>query len=539
MQLYYDGVPVRGKLGCCLLLILISLCTLFYRIGSLPFIGADEPRYARIAQEMSLEGRWVTPILEGRPWLEKPPLYYWITIPFYRLFGVSETTARLGPALLSVIAAFFVFWMGSRFWGGPAGFYAAVIFITSIGVVAFGRSASTDMPLTACFTAGMAIIGVAAVEEVAAWKVYLAYVFLGLSILGKGPVALLLWIGIALTFWLLDERGNVARRWRIVPGLVIIAAVSLPWFWLAFNENGFAFIAVFIVNHNIARYITDIHHHTQPVYYFLPVLPGLFFPWTAWLLLAWPGGSWSALRSWREWDRRSLFLSCWALFPLLFFSFSHSKLPGYILPCIPPLALLVGKGIAERCGISSPGRLEPAAWVHLVLAGALASVFPAAFLKDYGGSLWIALLVSASCLIPAAFAVHFARRKSAAAAFKAVAVQGVAVVLVISQFAFPAIGRRQSAREIARMVVESRQDGEPVVVYNYFSHALNYYTSYRVSDEIDDPMSLGRFAGEHSRFLIVTEFSHLPEIRELRDCSVTPLGEQGPLRLLRIVRKIR
>ena len=111
----------RVTFGYCLLLILISLCTLFFRLGSLPFLGSDEPRYARIAEEMSLQERWVTPILEGRPWLEKPPLYYWITIPIYRLFGVSETTARLGSALLSLIASWFILWMGAKIWtSGPA-----------------------------------------------------------------------------------------------------------------------------------------------------------------------------------------------------------------------------------------------------------------------------------------------------------------------------------------------------------------------------------------------------------------------------------
>lgn len=529
----------RARPGYWLLIILICFCTFFFRIGSLPFIGADEPRYARIAEEMSQEGRWVTPILEGRPWLEKPPLYYWTTIPFYRLFGVSEATARLGPALLSVMSAFFVYWMGARLWGKPAGLFAAIIFVTSVGVVAFGRSASTDMPLTACFTAAMAILGVAAVEEVAAWKVWCAYLFLALSILGKGPVAFLLWAGIALTFWLLDERGDVMRRWRVLPGLLIVAAASLPWFWLAFRENGFAFVAIFIVNHNIARYITDIHHHTQPVYYFLPVLPGLFFPWSAWLLLAWPRRFGATLRNWREWDRRSLFLACWALFPLLFFSFSRSKLPGYILPCFPPLALLVGARIFERCRSAGPDGLVPAACAHLILSAALALAFPMAFLRDYGGSLRAAALVSACCLIPALFSLYHARQRRPAAAFNAVAVQGVALVLVLAQFAFPAIGSRESAREIALQVLESRENGEPVIAYNYFSHALNYYTKYRVSGEIPDPASLDRYLQTHPRILIVTESSHLPEIEELKDYSVVTLGEQGLLRLLRVQRKAR
>ncbi len=531
----------RISFGSCLTIVLISLCTFFFRIGDLPFIGSDEPRYARIAEEMTLQGRWITPILEGRPWMEKPPLYYWITIPFYRLSGVSETTARLGPAFLSLISAFFVLWIGARLWDRRVGLFAAIIHVTSVGVVAFGRSASTDMPLTAFFTGAMAILGVAAVENPAAWKVWFAYVLLGLSILGKGPVALLLWGGTLLVFWLLDDCGAAARRWRLPQGILIVAAVSLPWFWLAFRENGFAFIATFIVNHNVARYITDIHHHTQPVWYFLPVLPGLFYPWTAWLLPAWPRPLGATFRRWRDWDRRTLYLACWALFPLLFFSFSHSKLPGYILPSIPPLALLAGARFFDCCraaeeqeGVPPPAVFRLAAWVHVALAAALALAFPAAFLRDYGGTLRAALPISAACLVPALFALYYVRSGRPAAAFKSTAIQGVLLVLVLAQFAFPAIGRRESARDIALQTLALREDAEPIITYNYFSHALNYYLKYRVYDEFPDPVSLGRYATTHSEFLIVTEEAHLPELERIEDCSVSVIGQQDMLRLLRV-----
>ncbi len=537
-------MPTSSRITLTTCLLLISLCTFFFRLGSLPFIGADEPRYARIAEEMSLQGRWVTPILEGRPWLEKPPLYYWITIPFFRLFGVSETTARLGPALLSLMAAVFVLWMGTRLWNRQVGLFGAVIFLTSIGIVAFGRSAATDLPLTAFFTAALAILGVALVEDLASWKVCCAYVFLALSILGKGPVALLLWGGIGLIFWLLDERGEVTRRWRIPSGILIMAAVSLPWFWLAFRENGFAFIAIFIVNHNIARYITDIHHHTQPVYYFLPILPGLFFPWTAWLLLAWPWSLRATMRNWRNWDRRILFLACWVLFPLLFFSFSHSKLPGYILPCIAPLALLVGARIFECLDLgngsarrAAPVALKYVAWVHLALAAALALAFPVMLVRDYGATWGAALPVSAACLLPALFTFYYARRGRPARAFSVTAVQGVVMILALAQFAFPAIGRYQSARDIAQQALSFRQNAEPIVTYNFFSHALNYYAGYRVSEDLPDPTALGRYAAAHPRFLIITDTPHLPEISGLERTGrgVVILGEQGKLRLLRVV----
>lgn len=533
----------RKNSGPCLLLVLISFCTLFFRIGTLPFIGADEPRYARIAEEMSEQGRWVTPILEGRPWLEKPPLYYWITIPFYRLSGVSETTARMGPALLTLMSGFFIFWLGSRLWDRAAGLSAAVIFLTSLGVAAYGRSGSTDMPLTACFTAGLSLLGAALFEDLSRWKVRCGYVLLGLSILGKGPVALLLWAGIGISFWVLDERGEIIRRWRVLEGIAIMTAVALPWFWLAFRENGFGFIAVFIVNHNIARYVTDIHHHSQPVYYYLPILPGLLFPWTAWMLLAWPRPILKTLRNWRAWDRKTMLLSCWALFPLVFFSFSNSKLPGYILPTIPPLALLAGRRIAEvlaAAGSTAPAGpavpLRPVVWTHAAISTVLAAAFPIVFFRSYGGTWTMALPVMAACLLPALAGLACVMRGKVSGAVKATAAQGVLLVIVLALVAFPLIGRYQSAREIARLAVSLRQGSESIVTYNYFHHALNYYSGYRVGEDLPDPVALGQFAQSQARLLIVTEASHVEEVKTLeqRGCSVTVLGEQGRLRLMRV-----
>ncbi|MBM3791021.1 MAG: phospholipid carrier-dependent glycosyltransferase, partial [Acidobacteria bacterium] len=146
-------------------LLLIAGATLLFRLGDLPFTGADEPRYARIAEEMHLEGRWVTPVLQGLPWLEKPPLYYWITIALYSVFGIGETTARMGPALCALLAAWAVCWAGRRSKGPVAGFMAGVVTLTTLGISVFGRGASTDMPLTAFYTVALSILYVSLPEK--------------------------------------------------------------------------------------------------------------------------------------------------------------------------------------------------------------------------------------------------------------------------------------------------------------------------------------------------------------------------------------
>jgi 4-amino-4-deoxy-L-arabinose transferase-like glycosyltransferase len=523
---------VQRALPSLLLLIFISLGTLFFRLGSLPLSGADEPRYARIAQEMQEQGNWVTPTLEGKPWLEKPPLYYWLTIPMYAAFGISETAARIGPAVCALLSALILFWLGTRLRIRLAGFLGAAILLTSLGFAGFGRSASTDMPFTCCFTIAMALFA-AAIEKDIGLKVLGAYLFLGLAILGKGPVAIILAIGIGLFFWLLNERQGILRRWHIGPGCILSAAVSVPWFWLAFKQNGYAFIATFFINHNLARFVTDIHHHSQPFYYYLPVLILLIFPWSGWLLrILWKSPI-TALRRWREWDPVMVFLTCWFLIPISFFSISDSKLAGYILPSLPPLALILGIRISRWIEeIAQPGKMRIAMFLHLIFSAAMAIGSIVYFHAEYGGSWKIGLLVGIAILVPAIFAFGF--RARCKHAFIATAFQGLIILLAVTQFAFPVLGDYHSTRDIASQALKLQKPGESIATYRFFHHSLHYYTGYRIADDLGDFGAMHQFVQTHPRTLIVTKADGLRDLAGCKGFSIELLGKQGNFRLIRL-----
>jgi 4-amino-4-deoxy-L-arabinose transferase-like glycosyltransferase len=529
---------LRSNIGPYLLLALIAIGTLFFRLGVLPFIGADECRYARIAEETSQAGRWVTPLLQGYPWLEKPPLYYWMTMPFFRIFGVSEATARLGPVLCALLAVAAALWLGTKLWSRQAGLLAAVILLTTIGFCAYGRSASTDMPITACFTIAFALLAVAAVKGgMAFWKVASAYVMLGLAVLAKGPVAFALAAGIVLIFWTLDEQGGSLKRMHVWSGSAIAIAVAFPWFWLAFKENGFSFISTFFINQNFARYISDVHHHEQPFYYFLPVLLGLFFPWSGWLPALVPASMRAKVLDWRAWNRGTVFLTCWAAFPLLFFSLSTSKLPGYILPSLPPLALLLSRGLTEwiQGGDCTRGP-RVARWFHLILSLGVAAAFPIVMYTSYGKAWRPGLCLALAVALPAFFAFWLARRGRLRRAIQTTAVQGLVLVLAATQFAFPALAAYNSAREIARQALVADADAEPIITFCFFHHALLYYTGYRIGENIVDPAAVLDLARKQTRVLVVTQSDRISDLERIPGLSVTMLGEQGKLRLVRITR---
>jgi 4-amino-4-deoxy-L-arabinose transferase-like glycosyltransferase len=529
---------VQRTIPLLLLLILIACGALFFRLGSLPLLGADEPRYARIAQEMGARGNWVTPLLEGKPWLEKPPLYYWITIPFNSVLGSSETAARLGPALCGLISALAIFWLGSTLWSKRTGFIGAAILLTSLGFIGFGRGASTDMPFTCCLTLALSILcshverlSSAARRDAPLSLALLGYLFLGLAVLAKGPVAIILAVGILLCVWYIDDRGGLFRKWIILPGIIITAAVSIPWFWLVFKQNGFAFISTFFINHNLARYVTGIHHHSQPAYFYIPVLLALFFPWSSWLPLLISKSPLQVIRRWREWDLRMVFLSCWTLFPILFFSLSDSKLAGYILPSLPPLALILGVCISQSVDKT---RLRATAIVDLSLSAGMAIAAPLVFQKEYGGAWRTGLLLSAAILIPGILSVVFKFRGKSLYAFGSTLAQGLLIVMALTQFAFPVLGAYHSTRDIAHRALDSRQPDEPIVTYRFFHHTLHYYTGYRVAGEFDDPDSLVHFTHTHPSFLAVTNIDGMNKILSLKEISAVSLADQGNFRLLRL-----
>jgi 4-amino-4-deoxy-L-arabinose transferase-like glycosyltransferase len=520
-----------------ILLIAISSCSLFFRLGSLPLSGPDEPRYARVAEEMRGQGSWITPTLEGKPWLEKPPLYYWITVPFLSLFKTIETAARVGPALCALITALAIFFLGSVLWGRRAGFLGASILLTSMGFVGFGRSASTDMPFVCCFTLAMAILAAAVKKNPGLGKIIFAYVFLGLAILGKGPVAILLAAGIGFSFWLLDESGSIRSRWHVWTGCAVTAAVSLPWLWLVFRENGYSFISTFFLNHNVARYVTGIHHHSQPVYYFIPVLIALLFPWSGFLILL-AKSPVKTIRSWREWDSSMVFLFCWALFPIIFFSFSDSKLAGYILPSFPPIALIMGARFSEFVDKSAgeSRQLQIGMYISLGFSLAFAVAAPIYFQKEYE-NVNIGLLFAAGSLAPALISLFFALRGKANRFFETVLFQGVLVIIIAAQFAVPVLGTYHSSREIALKALEVQKPGEPIISYLFSHHSLDYYTGYRIAGEFTNPQSTHRFALGYSSLLVVTTPEGLKTIPLIQGYSFALLEQKGDLRLLRIMPK--
>src|SRR6266705_533831 len=330
-------------------LLLAGFCGFLFFFGLAHFglVGADEPRYAQIAREMLARQDWITPTLDGKPWLEKPALYYWQAMLAYRIFGVSDWAARLPSAVDAVLMVLAVYFFLRRFRPGFE-LDGALMTASLAGVIGFARAASMDMPLSAAFT--IALLAWFAWYESGS-KRFLAsfYVFLGLGLLAKGPVAPVLAAIIIVVFVLSIRSTALLARTLWLPGITLFCAVAVPWY-VAVQMRNPEFFRVFILEHNLARFRTNLYHHTEPLWYFVPVLLLGLIPWTMFVVAA----AMEAARAW--WKRRivssseslNIFVVTWMLIPVIFFSMSQSKLPGYILLALPAGALLVAEYARTR-----------------------------------------------------------------------------------------------------------------------------------------------------------------------------------------------
>jgi 4-amino-4-deoxy-L-arabinose transferase-like glycosyltransferase len=350
-------------------------------------VGADEPRYAQIAHEMlgrfdsahTLKDRLsacVTPYLYGHPWLEKPALYYWRAMFLFQDFGVHDWSARLPSTTFAFVMAGLIYLHMRRF--RPGGHLdAALITVACAGVIGFSRGASTDMQMAAPLAIGL-LGWYAWYETDSKFWLYDIYFFTGLATLAKGPVAPFLAIVIIVAFAFLRREWSILYRSLWWPGIALYFAMVLPWFIAVQHQNP-TFFREFFLEHNIQRFATDRYQHVQPFWYYVVVVVLAMMPWTVIAVRALVDGILTSVAEWRLRHSRKTkpcvnrpgdafpeFLVLWALIPIVFFSFSKSKLPGYILPSLPPLAILTGDYLFRR---RQPGLNRWVLLGHALLSG--------------------------------------------------------------------------------------------------------------------------------------------------------------------------
>jgi 4-amino-4-deoxy-L-arabinose transferase-like glycosyltransferase len=472
----------------------------FFRLGSYPLSDPDEGRNAEIAREMLASGDWVTPRLNGVNYFEKPPLVYWVTAVSEKIFGLNEWAVRAVPALFAVWGVLLTYSAGRKLFGRDAGLASAVVLGTSLLWFAIGHIPILDMAVSVLMARALFAFILGVQEPAGSARrlhFYQLYVSMALATLAKGLIGFLV-TGAVMFLWLL-----IFNQWRrlrplhLPSGAAIFLLIAAPWHILAALHNP-TWVHRYFVYEHFERFLTSAASRPGPLHYFVWIVIAGLIPWTGFL---WPavreavrGGPSGGLRA--SWARRNenavgWFLITWAAFVFFFFSVSKSKLPPYILPIFPALALLIGSWLARVAGeAGGAAKMRVGLGLFSFLNGVLAVALCMAVVRPnlvklepaHALALQLpAFAMAAALLLGGIFAPWLAKTRGVRAAVGAM-VATMAAFLVALQFAAPDINK-PSAKPLAEIVRARAQPGDRVVHYHEFFHNFTFYAQ-RVVDVV-------------------------------------------------------
>jgi 4-amino-4-deoxy-L-arabinose transferase-like glycosyltransferase len=429
----------NGKRYALVLLAAVFIAVWFSNLEYRKLTRPDEGRYAEIAREMAVTGGdWITPRLNGIKYFEKPPLQYWATAAAYRLFGEHQWTARLWPAATGLGAVLLVFFAGRRLFGPAAGLSAAIVLASSVAHVGLGHFNSLDMGLAFFMTGTLAafLLGQqpsAGAAEKRNWCL-VAWACAALAVLSKGLVGIVLPGAVLAVYVALQRDFGLLRGLQWGTGIALFLGITAPWFVLVQLANP-EFVGFFFVHEHFERFLAKSDLHVRPWWFFFPILAVGMLPWLTLLPEALVQG-WR-IRRLPEAFHPARFLLVWTVVIFAFFSASGSKLPPYVLPVFPALALLAGLVLSEigtrrlvwHTVPVLAGGIAIAAFSLNVVLMARENV-PAALSEAYAP--WIAA-AGLALVIGGGYALHCCRLGKRAAAVLGIGVGGlIAAQLVVT-----------------------------------------------------------------------------------------------------------
>lgn len=439
-------------------------------------VRPDEGRYAEISREMVSTGDWVTPRLNGIKYFEKPALQYWMTAAAYELFGEHQWTARLWSGLTGFLGILLTYLTGRRLFGVEAGFYSALVLASSALYAVIGHINTLDMGVTFFMSLSMSgfLLAQATPLQRRFWM-HVAWAAMGFSILSKGLIGIVLPGAVLVLYTLWQRDWGIWKRINLPTGILLMLIISIPWFIAVCRANP-EFFHFFFIHEHFERFLTKDHGRYHPWYYFVPILLAGMLPWIAALFPAF-FGSWQVKGNSQKFQP-GRFLFVWIAFIYFFFSISDSKLPSYILPIFPALALLIGNQLSGMDGRRLIWHFIPIAMIGaagLVLSPEAVRfadpIVPVALYRNYVPWLEAA---SAIALIGAIYAAYQGRRGEKRNAIVAMSLS----MLICSQLILAghnSLAPSNSAYYLAQKIKPYLKDDAPFYSVAMYEQTLPFY----------------------------------------------------------------
>lgn len=523
-----------------------SAFTFFFGLGRIGFLGPDEPRYAEVAREMFASGDYISTRLCGCLWFEKPALLYWMSAAGYHFFGVNELAARI-PSAVAAIGTVALLYFTLRAINRPRLALAAAFVLSTSGIfIAYARVAVPDMVLTTSVTGALLAATLWTMSAGRSRIVYLVVCFasVGLATLAKGLVGIVLVLAIFGVYLFFVGRLREIRWRDCLIGTAVFIVVAGIWYVPVTMRHGWSFIDEFFIRHHFQRYTSNEFGHPQPFYFFFLVAISGAAPWTFFLVPAI-----ARLRSLqaKAGSRDSLLLLAWIwiVVPLVFFSFSGSKLPGYILPIFPALAIVLGAEV-ERIWNREAGRLLTiAVWMTAVM---LIGIGVAFLVDSHRESIDTSVLRTSLLALPLAIAavstmLLAARRVRAVIAGAGALV--VSLVLAAVILLLPVLRDEVTLKTLSLEAAAALRPGEKIAFYLKKEFAPVFYAEGRVLCEpkrgttfyaLHQEMLAGALEFEPS-LIVITNTNWLPGLQADPRFSIEFIAEQGDSLALRVAMK--
>jgi 4-amino-4-deoxy-L-arabinose transferase-like glycosyltransferase len=526
-------------------LIALGGITFFFGLGKLALVGPDEPRYAEVAREMFASGDYISPRLAGCLWFEKPALLYWMAASAYHVFGVNEFAARFPSALAALGAVIFVYYALSRAVSHSMGLVSSVALATSGLFIGYARSATTDMVMASAMSIAFLSAFLFTVTKRARnlhW--ILCWAAVGAALLAKGLVAIVFAVAILIIyFYIAGQLKSIGWRYWLV-GLAVMVMVAGVWYVPVMARHGWTFFDKFIMEHHFERYLTEKHSHPQPVYYYLLIAPAGLAPWTFFLIPAIARIRRLRPRAVRR-DLLAAFAWVWAGAMIIFFSFSSSKLPGYILPAIPALVIIVGMEIERVWRRERERLLEVAAWLTvplLIVTGAAFAIYINREAISVAGLQWLLYGMPLAAAVIAMALLAFRLRRAfllAAVATVLATVVGAAVLLL------PVLSEELSLKTLSLKAAAQLRPGERICFYVMKEFAPVFYAEGRVVCKAGKGSALNALnevtlidaLEEEPSLIVFTTRNWLDDLEAEKHFLLEPIDTQGEAVALRVYLK--
>ncbi len=516
-------------------LLLLAAVTFFAGLGRGAITDSDEAFYADAAREMVASGDWITPYYNYEPRFQKPVLYYWVTAVASLVLGEHEMAARFWAAMAGLGLVLVTAAAGRRWYDQSTGLLAGAIVATNFGYFSIGRMALPDLPLAFCISLAIWAALVATLEQERSPRkfVLLAALALGLGFLTKGPVGLIISAIVIVPVLLIERRSIALTPSDLVLGFSVMAGVAAPWYVVMWLRHGNEYLQGFFIGDNFERFATDRFNDPRPWWFYFPIVAGGLLPWTP-LALVWLGPLTQWVRRRRDIGTIDLRLLLWAALPLAFFSLSVGKQPRYILPVLPPLALLLASSIVERTqewrGLDG-ARSRPRRATGVVVG----SLLSGAFFILLGGLLYrvqpllinvapIFTQVAAGLIAVAGLVIVVVALSSQWRLAPVVIALAAAVTLPALQFGGLSSGGEDTVRQMARLVQAQRTSHEAVGTYRVFVRNLVFYAHTKTTDIITDEQAF-QFLSQPGRALMVAPADVIDGLERERGLRLVRIAE--------------